>query len=159
MTLVNVSELEWEETEHGDTEFRRKQLSTETAGDELGCSLYELPAGKKAWPYHYHAGNTEALYVLAGRGKLRLAGEEYDLVAGDYTAFPPGDAGAHRVINDSGDALRYLMVSTMRDPDVTVYPDSEKFGVYAGSPPGRHDGRTVHGYYKLADDVSYWEGE
>lgn len=159
MTIVNGADLDWEETEHGDTEFRRKQLSANTPGDALGCSLYEIPAGRKSWPYHYHAGNTEALYVLAGRGKLRWDGDEYELVAGDYTAFPPGEAGAHRVINPSDEPLRYLMLSTMRDPDVTVYPDSEKFGVYAGSPPGRQEGRTVQGYYKLADEVSYWEGE
>lgn len=159
MSIVNASELEWDETEHGETAFRRKRLGQHVPGSEIGCSLYELSPGAKAWPYHYHTGNTEAIYVLAGRGTLRWDGAEYDLAAGDYTAFPPGDAGAHRVINDSDEALRYLMLSTMADPDVTVYPDSEKIGVFAGSPPGRHEGRTVHGFYKLADDVSYWEGE
>jgi hypothetical protein len=47
----------------------------------------------------------------------------------------------------------------MEDPDVTVYPDSGKVGVFAGSPPGGRDERTVEGYYRRADDVDYWDGE
>jgi hypothetical protein len=32
-------------------------------------------------------------------------------------------------------------------------------GVYAGSPPGGRDERTLEGYYHIDDDVDYWEGE
>ena len=63
------------------------------------------------------------------------------------------------MINDSEGALRYLMFSTMAEPDLTVYPDSGKMGVYAGSPPGGRDERTLEGYYRIDDDVDYWEGE
>jgi hypothetical protein len=51
------------------------------------------------------------------------------------------------------------MLSTMVEPDVTVYPDSGKFGVYAGAPPGSSGERTVSGYYRLEDEVDYWEDE
>jgi hypothetical protein len=47
----------------------------------------------------------------------------------------------------------------MREPDVTVYPDSEKVGVFVGSPPGGRDGRSLQGYYRQADSVDYWEDE
>ena len=46
-----------------------------------------------------------------------------------------------------------------RDPDVTVSPDSEKIGVYAGSPPGGEAERDVSGYYRRDDDVDYWVDE
>lgn len=204
MPPVNERDVDWTETEHGSTRFRRKHLSGAADGDGdpgLGCSLYELPPGARSWPYHYHAGNAEAMYVLSGSGRLRVDGEEHPLEAGDYVPFPSGPAGAHQVINDGsagddgpgddrpgadepgrddvgwvgsgsddvgggmgsdegdGEPLRFLLLSEMNDPDVTVYPDSGKFGVYAGSPPGGREERTVEGYYRLGDDVDYWEGE
>lgn len=159
MGKVNESDLEWNTLERGETEFRRKRLSDAAAGDDVGCSLYELPPGKKSWPYHYHSGNEEALYVLAGKGRLRGAEGEVPIEAGDYAAFPAGREGAHRVINDSDDPLRYLMISTMNEPDVGVYPDSDKVTLFGGSPPGGRGERTLSGSYRREDAVDYWEGE
>lgn len=159
MSKTNESDLEWSETEHGDSHFRRKKLASEAGGERLGCSLYELPPEAKSWPYHYHTANEEALYVLAGEGTLRGDDGSHPLCAGDYVALPVGEEGGHRVVNDGDEPLRYLAVSTMVDPDVSVYPDSGKIGVFAGSPPGSDDPRTVHGYYRLDDDVDYWDGE
>jgi uncharacterized cupin superfamily protein len=159
MPTVDESDLEWTESEHGETRFRRKQLGAAADGDRLGCSLYELPAGRKSWPYHYHSANEEAIYVLDGSGSIRLDDGLHDIEAGTYAALPVGESGGHRVINDSGDTLRYLVVSTMTEPDVTVYPDSEKFGVYVGSPPGGREERTLEGYYEIDADVDYWRGE
>ena len=157
MSRVNESDLDWNEYDHGDSAFRRKELGEAAGSERLGCSLYELPPGERSWPYHYHTANEEALYVLAGDGTIRLGGESHALRAGDYVALPPDESGGHRVCNDGDDPLRYLAVSTMTDPDVTVYPDSGKIGVFAGSPPGGRDERTVHGYYRRDDDVAYWD--
>lgn len=168
MKPVNEADLTWVTTEHDETEFRRKKLAAAAAeqrdGDEplapdLGCSLYELPPGKRSWPYHYHTGNAEAFYVLSGAGQLRSADGEHSLRAGDYVACPAGEEGAHRVVNDGDEPLRYLVFSTMQDPDVTVYPDSEKIGVFAGSPPGGEGDCDVSGSYEREDDVSYWDDE
>lgn len=165
MEPVNEAEIAWQTTERGEAAFRRKKLAAtaaERAGDDapgLGCSLYELPPGKRSWPYHYHTGNAEALYVLAGAGLLRAPDGEHALEAGDFVACPVGPDGAHRVVNDGDDVLRYLAVSTMNDPDVTVYPDSGKIGVYAGAPPGGEAERNVSGYYERDSDVPYWDDE
>ena len=157
MTPVNEAELDWTEIEDGKTNVRRKQLGAAAGGDHLGCSLYEIPPGGESWPYHYHTANEEALYVLRGTGTLRLDGERYRLEPGAYVPCPSGEAGGHAVANDSEDPLRYLAVSTMDDPDVTVYPDSGKLGVFVGSPPGGRGERSLHGYYRIDDDVDYWE--
>ncbi|MFB6194767.1 MAG: cupin domain-containing protein [Haloplanus sp.] len=156
---VNESTLDWETVDHGETGFRRKRLAAAAGGDRLGCSLYELPPDSGAWPFHYHTGNEEAIYVLAGTGRLRTADGVDPLAAGDYVTFPVGEAGAHRVVNDGDEPLRYLAVSTMNDPDVTVYPDSDKVGIFAGSAPGSEEPRTVSGYYRRDDDVDYWLDE
>lgn len=159
MSLINGDDLDWSELDEGEMTIRRKQLGEAADGDQLGCSLYELPPGNQSWPYHYHTSNEEAIFVLAGRGTLRLAGDTHPLGEGDYVAFPADEAGAHRVINDSESPLRYLAFSTMNEPDVTVYPDSDKFGVFVGSPPGGSGERSIHGYYFVDDDVDYWDGE
>ena len=159
MRRVNEADLEWSETEREETGFRRKKLAAAAGADDLGASLYELPPGKSSWPYHYHAANAEAVYVLDGTGTLRTPDGETRVEPGDYCAFPASADGAHRLHNDSDEPLRYLAVSTMRDPDVTVYPDSEKIGVYAGSPPGGEAERDVSGYYRRDDDVDYWTDE
>jgi uncharacterized cupin superfamily protein len=157
MEPVNENDLEWDDVERETATFRRKQLGEAAGGEAIGCSLYELPAGARSWPYHYHAANEEALYVLAGDGAIRIDGQTHSLEAGDYVALPVGETGGHRVINDSDGPLRYLMVSTMNDPDVTVYPDREMIGVFAGAVPGGREGRTVEGFYAIDDTVDYWD--
>lgn len=94
-------DIEWTTTERGETEFRRKQLGEATGGEDIGCSLYELPEGRRSWPYHYHTANEEALFVLEGRGILRHDDESVSPAAGDYVALPAGERGGHRVANDS----------------------------------------------------------
>lgn len=159
MDPVNEAELEWSELEHGETTFRRKQLGEAAGGQRIGCSLYELPAGHKSWPYHYHTANEEAIYVLAGEGSVRCADDTHRLEAGDYVALPADSSGGHRVINDGEEPLRYLAVSTMSEPDVTVYPDSNRFGVFVGSPPGGRGERSLSGFYDLDETVGYWDEE
>jgi uncharacterized cupin superfamily protein len=159
MGRVNEDDVEWRETRREETHFRRKKLAAAADGEEIGASLYELPPGASSWPYHYHAGNAEAIYVLGGTGTLRTPDGETRVEPGDYCAFPATPEGAHRLHNDGEEPLRYLAVSTMRDPDVTVYPDSEKIGVYAGAPPGSEDERVVSGYFRRDDDVDYWVDE
>ncbi len=60
--VVGDGDLEWDEQSHGEKfGFRRKQLSRAADGEKLGCSLYEVLPGRRAWPYHYHLANEEAL--------------------------------------------------------------------------------------------------
>lgn len=97
--------------------------------------------------------------MLAGQGTLRLAGDTRSLNERDYVALPADATGGHKIINDSDAPLRYLAFSTMNEPEVTVYPNSNKLGVFVGSPPGGRGERTVHGYYHIDDDIDYWKSE
>jgi len=37
----------------------------------VGASLWELPAGQAAYPYHYHLAEEEMVIVLSGTPALR----------------------------------------------------------------------------------------
>ncbi|MHC3436534.1 cupin domain-containing protein [Natrialbaceae archaeon A-gly3] len=157
MAKCNERDLEWEEYDQGEVAMRRKELANAVDAEKLGCSLYELEAGNRSWPYHYHTANEEALFVLHGTGMVRLDGEERDLEVGDFVVFPADETGAHQVVNDGDEPLRYLVVSTMNEPDVTIYPEMGKLGVFVGSAPGGREERSLHGYYPIDADVDYWD--
>ena len=159
VSIVHEDDVEWEDTERGTVfENRRRKLSAAAGGEGIGCSLTEVPPGKTAWPFHAHLGNEEAIYVLEGRGTLRLGDQQKPLKAGDYVAFLPREDAAHQVINTSDAPLRYLAISTMNPTDVVLYPDSGKRGIFAGGAPGLAS-RSVTAFVPADAAVEYWEGE
>ena len=79
------------------------------------------------------------------------------LEAWDVAAFPRGEAGAHEVRNDTDATVRVVMLSTVADPEVCVYPDSGKVGAFAGST--RKDGQRVKLMNRPEANLDYWEGE
>jgi uncharacterized cupin superfamily protein len=156
---VNADDVEWTEYDHGERQFRRKQLADASGGEELGASLYEVPPGKRLWLRHYHEGNEESVFVLEGSGTLWLgpAATEHDLSSGDYVALPAGEGSAHE-IEAGEDGLRLLMHSTMEEPDITVYPDRDMVGLYAGAPPGGdRESRSLSTYLDRDAELEYWE--
>ncbi|MFC6989984.1 cupin [Haloplanus sp. GCM10025708] len=158
MESVNEDELDWHEVERGSTHFRRKGFSRETDGEKFGCTMYELPRREVvavSLPHGQRGGDARA----RGRGDRPGTGRRPAGPGGEYVAMPAGEEGGHRVVNDGDDPVRFVVFSTMADPDVIVYPDSEKIGVYAGSPPGSDEPRTVNDYFRLEDAVDYWDGE
>ncbi len=159
--LVHEESLPWNEVTHGPkVSYRRKQLGAAAKGRKLGCSLMELPPGKHAYPHHYHLANEEAYYILSGTGRLRLGNETVPVKAGDYVALVSGPEGAHQLINDGTETLRYLAFSTMVEPDIAVYADSKKVALFAGAAPGGDKAaRTLSVVLPLSAEVDYWSGE
>jgi len=156
---VNEADIKWTDYDHGKRQFRRKQLGSAAGGEELGASLYEVPAGKRLWLRHYHEGNEESIFVLDGTGTLWLGpdGADHDLEPGDYVALPAGEESAHE-IEAGADGLRLLMHSTMEAPDITVYPDRDMVGLYGGAPPGGdRDSRSLSAYLDRDAEMAYWE--
>lgn len=163
MTERNLSSDAGEWLEQGNdsgAHWRRKRLAAPAGGRLLGCSLYEIDPGARHWPYHYHLANEEAIFVLAGEGVLRRPDGELVVGVGDYVTFPVGPAGAHQLRNEGDEVLRFLCISTMIDPEIAVYPDSRKLGLFAGWAPGSPLGED--GLSRFIPDVpgvDYWEGE
>jgi uncharacterized cupin superfamily protein len=151
--VVGEGDLGWSEQRHGERfGHRRKQLASASGGRKVGCSFYEVEPGRAAFPRHYHLANEAAIYVLEGSGILRLGaeGEQFPLARGDYVALPPGAEGAHQLVNTSDGILRYLCLSTVAEPDVLVYPDSGKVGVYVGEAGARRRERSSPSSYGTA---------
>jgi uncharacterized cupin superfamily protein len=119
----------------------------------LGASVYELPPGQAVCPYHYEYGEEEWLLVLSGTPSIRHPDGTEVLAPWDVVCFPPGAEGAHQVRNDGPEPARVLMVSNVPPhPTATVYPDSDKIGVWTGNPADNVIVRRSSG-------VDYWVGE
>jgi uncharacterized cupin superfamily protein len=103
---------------------RGTRVGAAAGARELGCTLYELEPGGQAAPYHIHHGNEELLIVLDGALELRTPEGTRQISKGAVLAFPAGAAGAHRVRNASETLARYLIVSTMRFPEVAEQLDT-----------------------------------
>jgi uncharacterized cupin superfamily protein len=112
--------------------------------ERIGAGLYQGEEGRWIWPYHYHYGVEEWLYVLAGTPVLRDPRDERTLQAGDLVAFPSGHVGAHTVAGPG----RFVIFSTGNhiEPWLSVYPDSKKLS-------------TPEGMLLLNPVVDYWYGE
>jgi uncharacterized cupin superfamily protein len=98
---------------------------------ETAMFLYDLAPGESSSPYHYEY-EEEWLLVVDGTIVVREAEGERTLRRGDLVRFPPGPKGAHKVMNRSESSARTLMFSLARLPAITVYPDSDKIGVWPG---------------------------
>lgn len=129
--------------------YRRLSVRPWLGAELIGCSLYELPAGVRPWPYHYHDNNEEWLVVVAGTLTLRTRAGVRELAPGEVAGFPQGEAGTHAFSNQTGETVRVAIFSSLRQGSV-IYPDSGKMG--AGPPYDRH-------YFRLRDAVDYWDGE
>ncbi len=117
-------------------------------GRLLGMSVYELTPGQSICPYHYELGYEEWLFVLTGRPTLRTPDGERELGAWDMAFFPEGEAGAHKVTNNTDEMLRVAILSNKGDTGAAVYPDSDKVGIF---PPNK--------LFRLSDAVDYFDGE
>lgn len=162
---VNTQDLAWQENDNAGFRFARKQLGHPAGGEMIGTSLFRLAAGDKAFPMHCHYANEEAIFVLSGQGMLRVGKdsdneEPIDIVANDYIALPRGPDYAHQVINSSEDELVFLCISTMVEPEVIAYPDSQKIGMMVGSAPGgAKNAYSDKRFYYKNTQVGYYDGE
>src|SRR4051812_21145369 len=99
-----------------------------------GVSVYELPPGQAICPYHYEVGEEEWLLVLEGEPTLRHPEGSERLAPWDVVFFEKGPTGAHGIRNETDATVRVLMFSTVVVPTATVYPDSDKVGIWTGDP-------------------------
>jgi len=136
---------------HPDYEHIRKDFIRWGEAEKTCVAIYEIPALKSAYPYHYHLKNEETFYIISGEGILRTSEGERKVKAGDLLFFPANEKGAHKLTNSSEtEKLVYLDVDVIHDIDVALYPDSNKIGVW---------GKDTNRLFRIDDAVDYYEGE
>ena len=137
--------------EHDSYEYYRKKFIPFGGAKNSLVSVYGIPPHKSAYPYHFHHNNEETFYILSGEGVLRTPDGERKVSAGEFLFFPTGPAGAHKLTNSSDtENLVYIDFDVVHDVDITIYPDSEKIGVW---------GMGINQLYPQAEAVDYYDGE
>lgn len=160
--VIRPADLVWKHDGHGETFAARfAAIAAPGGATGLGARLVEVPPGKRAWPFHCHHANDELFLILSGSGRLRYGGEIHAVAAGDAVVCPAGGAEtAHQLEAGTDAPLRYLAVSTMREPDVLEYPDSGKVAVFSGAAPGGDKAkRRLALALRPESAVDYWDGE
>jgi uncharacterized cupin superfamily protein len=154
--MPNINDPTFEEGERPDGfRARRARIGYELGSELIGCSLWEVPPGEAAYPYHFHYSDEELLIVLAGRPTLRTPAGLRELEEGETLRFPLGEEGAHQILNRTSDAVTFLAISSHGRPDIVVYPDSDKLGVGERLPLGGG----LRAFFRRSDSLDYWDGE
>jgi uncharacterized cupin superfamily protein len=135
--VPNIHHPEWDqERDAPPYRWRRARLGRQAGSRDLGASLFELPPGAASFPLHIHHANEELLVVLAGRPTLRTLNGDRELAEGEVVALPAGREGGHAVDNRSDAPVRFIVVSTMRAPEINEFPEQGTFWV-RNFAPGR----------------------
>lgn len=137
--------------EHEGYEYLRRRFVPFGEAKNTLVSVYEIPPGKSAYPYHFHHNNEETFYIISGEGLLRTPEGERKVCAGELLFFPTGSQGAHKLTNCSEtENLVYLDFDVTHEVDITEYPDSGKIGIW---------GMGINELYPRSANVDYYEGE
>ena len=151
--FMNLSEASPKQGGNGGKfEYLQFRLGRALGMQRLGCALFIVPPGKRAFPYHAHSLMEEMCLILKGSGTLRHDGQEFSIKEGDVIATPIGKA--HQIINTSEDDLKYLVISNNEDADVVMYPDSGKVLAVSSA-----FGKTLWHFTRLSSATDYYDGE
>jgi uncharacterized cupin superfamily protein len=154
--MTNIDEPVFDEPrEHPGFRAKRARVSRQAGSERLGLSLWELPPGEAAYPYHYHLAEEELILVLDGQPSLRTPDGWRELQRGEVFAFLRGERGAHQLANRTPETVRFLAFSSSGEPDIVIYPDSAKLGAFERLP----EGGGLRTMFRIADTVDYHDGE
>lgn len=151
-TNVENPEFAWDDSDPEGFRAGMARLGPLLGAKETGACVYELPPGQAVCPYHYECGEEEWLLVLAGNPTLRTPDGEERLSPWDVACFPRGPEGAHGIRNETEETARVLMFSTVVVPSATVYPDSDKVGIWTGD-------KETDVIVRRSSRVDYYDGE
>jgi uncharacterized cupin superfamily protein len=154
MTIPNLFNAEFEFDDQDQEGYRAGAVDIGKAvgAAETAIKAFKIPPGETICPYHYEYVE-EWLLVLEGSVVVRTPAGEQTAERGDLLLFPAGPAGGHKVSNRGHEPAVALMFSSSREPSVSVYPDSDKIGVWPGNPDDHVMLRRADGH------VDYYDGE
>ena len=136
----------------------RQRVGDGAGSRRIGTSVWDVPPGQGAYPFHFHYVEEEQIVVIEGRPLLRGPDGWRRLERGAVVAFLPGEAGAHQIHNDTAEPVKFLAISTSGEPDIVHYPElgaGGKIGVFE-RPPG--EGKLFK-LFPLSAETPYDEGD
>jgi uncharacterized cupin superfamily protein len=124
--LVRADEIKAQTTQHShpmnpNSEIHGVLLAKALGLTRLGVNIARIPPGKESFVYHSHMTEEEWLYILSGRGLALIDGQEYEVGAGDFMAFPAPSV-AHHLTNPFSEDLVYLMGGENHPFEVADFP-------------------------------------
>ncbi len=113
------------------SEIRGTTLSRLTGLVKCGVNVIRVPPGKESFVHHVHLVDEEWMYVLSGKGELRIGDERFGVGPGDFAGFPPR-THAHHLRNTGSQELVYLSGGEAVDFGIADFPELGKRLVVAG---------------------------
>jgi uncharacterized cupin superfamily protein len=121
---------------------QRQKLGDQAGLTQFGVNLLVLPPGVWSSQRHWHTGEDEFIYVLAGEVVLVTDAGDEVLRAGDAAGFKAGDSNGHCLQNRSAAEARVLEVGSRVKGNAAHYPDIDMVAPAGGKPAiyARRDG-------------------
>jgi len=123
-----------------------KDKGTWGGGHPFDVEHATIPAGKRNYPLHSHAAQTEYYIIVSGTGSLiDNSGHEHAIKPGDHFLTLPGEV--HQLRAGVESPLSYFVIADHHPADITSYPNTGK--------------RHIKPEYRIVStqDVDYYEGE
>jgi uncharacterized cupin superfamily protein len=101
----------------------RKRLGDVAGLTQFGVNLLRLPPGEWSSQRHWHTGEDEFVFVVAGEVVLVTNEGEEVLRAGDCAGFKANDPNGHHLQNRSREDAVLLEVGSRSERDGVTYSD------------------------------------
>jgi len=110
---------------------RERQIGKRVGLTQFGVNHLTLAPGAVSSRRHWHEGEDEFVYVLAGTATLIDETGAHALGPGDYAGFPAGAPNAHHLINRTDAPVELLVVGTRKVGEEKIhYPDEADPGPF-----------------------------
>jgi uncharacterized cupin superfamily protein len=142
--LVNLEDIELETEVRPGYDIAERNAGKAVGSVRSGLRHDVLAPGTRSCPPHWHTGEEELFYVLAGDGEAVLDDVRLPIRPGSVLVRPPGTRVAHSLVAGAS-GLTYLAYGTRVPTDVCFYPRSGK--------------ANIGGVTFRVEAADYWEGE
>lgn len=143
-SIAHLDEVAVETEVRPGYDITERNLAKACGSVRTGLRHDVLAPGTLSCPPHWHTGEEELFYVLAGDGEALLGDERFPVRAGSVLVRPPNSQVAHALIAGTG-PLTYLAYGTRTPTDTCFYPRSGK--------------ANIGGVTFRLDITDYWDGE
>jgi len=105
---------------------REGEIGMLLGAERLGYRIVQLAPGNSFCPMHWHTAEEELFIIWSGEPTLQTPRGNLTLRRGDLIAFPVGEIGAHKIVNEASTMASIVMISNVESEEVCLYPDSKK---------------------------------